>query len=77
MERCKGKSNNNISIVGLVETKIKQSKEVSFFKKLPASWQHCTSYNKKGLGRILVCWDTLQWQAELSYNSQQMSEHDK
>ena len=47
---------NNISVIGLMETKIKEAKVENIFKKLGNNWNWRNNYNHHAKGRIWVGW---------------------
>ncbi|KAF5189600.1 hypothetical protein FRX31_020813 [Thalictrum thalictroides] len=48
---------NDLNIIGLVETKVKQEKAYQFVQDVGPGWEYAQNYTFCSRGRIWVCWN--------------------
>ena len=51
----------HLSVIGLLETKVKSSKAERITGCIPSTWSYCANYEFSNKGRIWVFWDEAIW----------------
>ena len=59
------------SMVGLVETKVKEHKAQRVFKCLPKGWEFYNNYASSPRGRIWLCWNQNVWKCTVMHTTSQ------
>ena len=62
---------NDISMAGVLETKVKFKKSASGFKNVHNSWQWTSNYQHHPLGRIWLGWNPIVWNVFVVCSSDQ------